>query len=210
MNPAENVIMYFLSLKTLTTTEIMKYLFLYDYYYRENTGRTGTELTFVRYKHGPFAQEVYESLRWLETQDMISSNPYVTPYGNEAIEYRAKQKIMWLQPMQQEIADLVVYQLSRLTFQAMLDNVYATPPMRSILKRENDGNRLFGEVILMAETKGIFRRSSTGREASLKRLHEKKRDRGTDQEYFDLIVKEFRIHEPLRRRATSVSQRFDS
>ncbi|WP_434510415.1 hypothetical protein [Desulfitobacterium sp. AusDCA] len=62
----------------------------------------------------------------------------------------------------------------------------------------------------MNETKGIFRQTRSGREEALKRLKAKERTRGSDQEYAEVLYREYRQHESLRRRAKDVAPRFDS
>lgn len=69
---------------------------------------------------------------------------------------------------------------------------------------------LYGEVRAMNETNGGYKRTRSGRVAALKRLKETERERGADKEYLDVFLHEYQLHESLRRRAKSVSQRYDS
>lgn len=67
----------------------------------------------------------------------------------------------------------------------------------------------YGEVIAMNETNGVYKRTRSGREAAIKRSKETDRERGADKEYLSVFLHEYQLHESLRRRAKSVSQRYD-
>lgn len=203
--------MYFLNKKSLSRTEIMKYLYLYEYIYRKHIGKQSTELEFVRWDHGPFEQSVYTSLEFMEYQGLINSSTYFNFYGHKAYKYSARTSNDSLSNTEKEVADYVLYEFSRKTFQGMLELVYSTAPMLNILEREEqEGRQLIGEVLSMNETKGVYKRTRAGREAAFERLKSKERVRGTEEDYTSVILNEYKAHEILRRRAAGVSPRFDS
>jgi uncharacterized phage-associated protein len=211
MTSGEKILLYFLAKKALTRTEIMKYLYLYEYVYRKHTGEPGTEFEFVRWEYGPFENTIYGTLEYMEFQGEVSSLTYRNIYGSEAHSYSANRQDLVLNEIEQDVADYVIHELSQKSFKGMLAWVYSTPPMLKVLElEENDGRRYLGEVLPMNETKGVFQRTRAGREGALQRLKAKQRIRGTDEEYYKVLTKEYQWHEEMRGRAKGVGQRLDS
>ncbi|EGW39370.1 hypothetical protein [Desulfosporosinus sp. OT] len=62
----------------------------------------------------------------------------------------------------------------------------------------------------MNETNGVYKRTRSGREGAIKRSKETEHERGTDQEYLNVYLREYKLHESLRGRVKSITQRYDS
>ena len=211
MGKMETVLMYFLNKKILSRTEVIKYLYLYEYIYLGLTGETGTGLTFIRWNHGPFNQSIYDTLGSLEHSGDIICVKSRNDYNSLTYRYEAKSHTLVLTTVQQYVADYVIQELSPRSFNGMIEYIYLTRPMVKILSAEYlGGEKLLGEVLLMNETNGVYKRTRIGREGAIKRSREAERERGTDQEYLSASLHEYKLHETLRGRAKSVSQRFDS
>lgn len=205
MKRARKVLLYFLSHKQLNRTEIMKYLYLYEYIYRKHTGKPGTELNFVRWEFGPFDAAVYDILDALKFEGVVSSEVFSNYYGNPTYIYETSRDFSGdvdLDETERDVADYVLYELSNKSYQAMINVVYSTPPMLKILATEEQSDRkLFGEALPMNETKGVFKRTREGREAAIQRLSQQNFfNREVSHEYSNVILEEFQMFEPLRRR----------
>ncbi len=202
MKRAVKVLLYFLARKPLNRTEIMKYLYLYEYIFRKHTGRPGTELKFIRWEYGPFDSTVYNILDTLEFEGAISSTVYKNIYGNDTYIYKSLNDFSDLDDVEKDVADYVLYELSNKSYQAMIDVVYSTPPMLKILATEEQiEGKLLGEALPMDETKGVFKRTKEGREAAIQRLTQQNFfNREINQEYTEVILQEYKMFEPLRRR----------
>ncbi|NGP58780.1 SocA family protein [Paenibacillus thiaminolyticus] len=164
MRKADSVLLYFLKRRSLSRTEIMKYLYYYEYIHYKHTKRKGTELVFVRWDYGPFEATVYDSLQEYVDSGFLVTNEYINGYGRWACRYTGTCDVDHnLDETEKEVADYVLHEFSTKSFQEMLDLVYSTPPMLKVLEaeEENEG-KLLGEVLPMTQTNGTFKRTKAG------------------------------------------------
>lgn len=207
MERTKELICYFLanSLHPLNKTEIVKMLYLFEYYHVQTFGEQYTELTFIRYNYGPYAQAIEIALDDLMNDGLIKRE--IVEYTDRCIYLHTlcdtgKTYTDLLNEEKKLIADRVIGELSNKNYDDMIKHVYSTPPMRRILiKEERCGFTLVGEVLNMKESKPLRKFSKAKIEEARKRLD--KSSRGSDEEYYAHLLainEELKI---LRRRANS-------
>jgi hypothetical protein len=200
-----NVLLYFLSKKRLNRTEVVKYLYMYEWYHRIHLGKPGIEANFIRWHYGPYAQAIASELDTLSAFGRIRCDTYVNAHGKPAYIYTTEVKPNGLTDDELEIADYVLESMHGHNYQAMIEKVYSTPPMLEILEVEEMlGDRIEGTELNMDRVNGTFKRTAAGRDAARRRLLQMS-PRGSDEEYSRVIVEEYRTLEQLRRRATIVT-----
>jgi hypothetical protein len=203
----KSLILYFLknSPKTLGRTELMKYVYLFEYYYYQMFRETYTNLSFERYKFGPNEYSVIEAGYSLEQEGLISIETYKNYYNGTSYNYYyvGNENNQYILDSQAEfIADFIVDILRNKNYRGVLDIAYNTPPMREILEEERDkGVNLYGRVIDMSKSGPIYKSTRQKRLEARKRLALKQEKRGSDQEYYAHLVEQYKKFEDTRRRA---------
>lgn len=213
MKGVKELICYFLihSPRLLNKTEIVKMLYLFEYYHVKTFGNQYTDIIFVRYNYGPYAAAIEEELDKLIDDDIIERE--IIGYYDRTIYLHKitnisnlnKINISYEYLLDQDkalIADKVIDELSCKSYEEMIDHVYSTPPMVKILNKERKiGFQLIGEVLNMKESRPLKKFSREKIEEARKRLD--KSSRGSDEEYYAHLLKINEELKILRGRANS-------
>lgn len=206
MGKVEKLICYFLtkSSRPLNKTEIVKMLYLFEYYHVQTFGEQYTELQFIRYNYGPYALEIEEIIDSLINNNIIKRE--VVAYSDRTVYlHRIENDEGCLYSPDEDkkiIADKVIQELSDKDYNDMINYVYSTPPMRKILNKEGEyGSHLFGEVLNMKESKPLKKFNKGKIEEARKRLD--RSSRGSDEEYYAHLLEINEELKMLRRRANS-------
>src|SRR5690625_2289579 len=85
----KNLLVFFLknTSKPLGRTEIMKYVYLFEYYYYQKYNEQYTDLTFERYKYGPNQTSVVEASVDLASEGVINISSYENYYGGKSYDH---------------------------------------------------------------------------------------------------------------------------
>lgn len=205
----KSLIMYFVknSHKVLGRTELMKYIYLYEYYFFQLYGKKSTDLVFERYKFGPNQSSVVESTFQLEQEGLIAIRTYTNYYNGTSYDHHLvgdsdQESLYQLDPNAELVAGFVVDLLWNKNYRGVLDIAYNTPPMQEILEEENRvGTYIYGRVIDMSTSRPIFKSSREQRLEARKRLMAQDTAKGSDSDYYSNLVDQYKKFEDTRRRA---------
>jgi Protein of unknown function (DUF4065) len=206
----KSLILYFLkqSGKSLGRTELMKYVYLFEYYYTQMFGKQYTDLKFVRYKFGPNHSAVVEATYSLQEEGLISIDEYTNYFNGTSYGHRLIQPDFTNYQLSQDaelVASFVVDLLWNKNYRGVLEVAYNTPPMKEILEEERvSGSQLYGRVIDMSKSGPIFKSSRQARMEAKKRLQNRESSRGSDREYYSHLVEQYKKYADTRRRANIV------
>jgi hypothetical protein len=206
----KSLILYFLknSPKTLGRTELMKYIYLFEYYFYQMFGKNYTNLTFERYKFGPNEYSVIDAGYSLEQEGFISIEAYKNYYNGTSYNYHYVKddgNNYTLDSHAEFVADFIIDLLRNKNYRGVIDIAYNTPPMREIIEEEKSkGVYLYGRVIDMSKSEPIFKSTRQKRLEARKRLSLKQNKRGSDEEYYAHLVEQYKKFEDTRRRASFV------
>lgn len=196
--------------KELGRTELMKYVYLFEYYYFQMYGRQYSDLVFERYKFGPNQTEVVEATYELEREGIINILSYENYYGGISYNHRIENintPEYDLDSTEVEVASFIVDVLGKENYRGVLNVAYDTPPMKEIIKEEKkDGDLKLGRVIDMSKSKPIFKSSRQKRRLARERLEAKQQARGSDEEYYSHLLDQYESFEDTRRRAIVADQ----
>lgn len=204
----EKLLIYFLknSRKALGRTEIMKYVYLFEYYYFQKYKKQYTDLIFERYKYGPNQSGVVEATKSLEAMGIINIHTYENYYGGTSYDHTLNFSVdatpYGLDEKEEDIASFIIDELGNENYRGVLDIAYSTPPMEEIIEEENTcGRPIYGRVIDMSKSKPIFKSSRQARRLARERLEAKQQCKGSDQEYYSHLLNQYQQYEDTRRRA---------
>lgn len=196
--------------KTLGRTELMKYIYLFEYYYFQMYGKQYTDLVFERYKFGPNQSSVVEATYALEAEGLIAVEAYKNFYDGTSYDHHLLEDSFpdyELAANAELVAGFVVDTLWNQNYRGVLDIAYSTPPMKEILEEEiQTGSQLYGRVIDMAKSGPVFKSSRKARMEAKKRLQSKEVSRGSDIEYYAHLVDQNQKFSDTRRRANLAEQ----
>lgn len=204
----KNLLVYFLKRtpKPLGRTEIMKYVYLFEYYYYQKYKKQYTNLVFERYKYGPNQSGVVEAIEDLAEEGIININTYENYYGGISYSHTInKNETTYydLEEREREIASFIVDKLGNKNYREVLDVAYNTPPMKEILEKERKcGVYLYGRVIDMSKSKPLFKLSRQARKSARERLKAQLQSRGSDVEYYSHLLEQYNNYADTRRRVT--------
>lgn len=200
------IISYFISNVSypLNKTEIMKMVYLFEYYHYQTFGYQYSDVQFIRYEYGPFAQEVYHGIDELHFSGGIKVFLYPMAGGRRAYLHEVNNmdvlREYTIDDDRKYIADEIIRELSGLSYDDLIYKVYSTPPMEKITEEEGIvGEKELRRPLDMAECKPIKKFDREKIEAARKRLD--KSSKGSDQEYYANILEERKSIDYLRRRA---------
>lgn len=207
-NKLEELIIYFIHNypRYLNRTELVKMIYLFEYVHFHTFCTQYTEVTFVRYNHGPYSREIIDCADSLCFQKLITYDEFKHSQGGHWYQYRPASEVHDFQANLDEdrllIADYIIEKTSKLSFKGILSLVYSTPPMEKILETEKSwGCTLKEREIHMSEAKPLRKFSKDKIAAARKRLDLS--SKGSDNEYYEHLLDQQKKMEPLRRRATS-------
>lgn len=214
--------------RPLNRTELVKTIYLIDCEHAKLYGTTLTGITYLRDNFGPFSWDIPNTLDELSEDGLISIKvahnmfgspmflhetqiPYditkevaATSYLGVPDEFYSQGSLEGIYDnLDKEEVKLVFYIIKRiknLSLRRILRLAYSTEPMRNILREERLLNKkLYGRVIEM----DACRPSIEKRPLKALKLAYKKIDfsqRGTDEEYAEIIKEEFKELECFRKR----------
>lgn len=188
-NNLKKLLVYFLKNAPvgMSRTSLVKFVYLFEYYYRNKYGKHFTETQFIRYNYGPFDQKVVDTVSELTTEGIVN---VVNGYYMDSVtyeytlntrsEYEAYDE---LTGQERFVADVLISKLSNLTATEIADFSYSTPPMIEILELEKKyDSRLYGRRLNMTKTSPVYRPSKKRLIAARKRLAQRDKTRGTKEE----------------------------
>lgn len=201
MDSLEALICYFLSQRPgIGRVMLQKLVYLFEYYHTLSQGSQFTQVRFIRYKHGPFAQQVHTAV---ENCNIINKDVYYGPNGvGYAYILNGSGIKLELPSQQQPFANFVLKITSEKNLDDVIDFVYRTPPMANILLVESAvSNKMLKEELDMTarETVPVF---SKDKILAAKERNKERVNMGSNEQYFANLLSEYRELEPLRERAT--------
>jgi hypothetical protein len=205
----KQLISYFLanSPYPLYKTQIVKMLYLFEYYHVQTYGKQYTDLDFIRWNYGPYAHKIESELNELIFCGLVKKETIIGAFGRSEVYLHKPNDInivtqFPLDADRRYIADRVILELSCKSYEDMISIVYSTPPMEKILKEEERvGTKLYGRRVDMKESKPLRKFSKAKIEEARKRLD--KSSRGSDEEYYAHLLAVNEELKTLRRRANS-------
>ena len=179
--------------QSLGRTKLIKSLYLLDCEWYKMYNRTFTGLNYKRDKNGPFDASLYQSLDLLELAGLIVQKPYphLGGTGYEII-YTGKDDVeIEFDPLAENICRRIIDRLGNAELEEFLQVAYDTAPMKAIKARETEASKLFGEELPMDELiknpKPLFTWDEVLRAMEDLDLTE----RGSDEEYNEVIFEEY-------------------
>lgn len=211
MDKLKSLLVYFLknSPRLLGRTEIMKYVYCFEYYYKQTYGTQFTDIEFKRYYFGPNEDQVVNSSFGLQEEGIIRIDEYPNFYGTISYDHifvaDSNHEAYDLSADAELIASFIVGELGHKNYKGVISFAYNTPPMKEILEEEMVvGRKLFGRVLNMSKTGPIFKSNRQQKKEALKRLKETQQTKGSDEEYYTHLQDQHELYEDTRRRANSV------
>lgn len=201
---------YFLrnSTKSLGRTEIMKYVYTFEYYYLQMYSKQFTNLKFNRYYYGPNESMLLDAVSVLQEEGIVDISEYHNYYGG--LSYRHKFVMdpsgcsYDLPNRAKFVASFILDRLGNENYEGVINFAYSTPPMVEILKEEELVGRTFlGRVLDMSKTGPVFKSTREQKEEARRRLKAQQQERGSDQEYYSHLLNQYVTYEDTRRRAIS-------
>jgi hypothetical protein len=183
-------------------------LYLFEYYHVQTYGKQYSDLNFIRWDYGPYAQAIESELNDLIFYGLVKRETVCYHDGRKVYLHKPSDTNIAIKfPLdanKRYIADRIILELSYKSYEDMIKIVYSTPPMEKILKEEEStGSKLYGRRLNMKEAEKIYSPTKERLIAARKRRLERK-SKGSDKEYLECIIKEYTALEPLRREASKV------
>lgn len=136
-------------------TRLMKLLYMADYEARRFLGRPLSSIPYVWYDHGPFDSELYQWIKRLEDDGLISSETVLYPSGIGYL-YSSKGTPPGhdLNPDEVEILAYVCREYSQVALRELLDDiVYQTEPMLAAKAADAKGQPLDMDAVNLSQSK---------------------------------------------------------
>lgn len=207
-NELKSLLTYFLanSEKELGRTEIMKYVYSFEYYFYQMYGKQLTDLKFNRYRYGPNESVVLDAVSGLEEEGIIQVSKDENYYGRLSYKHKFVMQPRagsYDLPEQAEfVASFILDRLGNESYEGVINFAYSTPPMAEILKEEElVGSKILGRVLDMSKTGPVFKSTRIQKEEARRRLKAQQRERGSDEEYYGHLLNQYINFEDTRGRA---------
>jgi len=128
---------------SISITALMKLVYICDLVSIKKHDSKVSDFEYVRYKYGPFDQNIYNYINELRWDGIIIEEPAYTPMGDEYITYRINDETGFcvdaLGKNDIQVADEVIESLKGYGAKALVDLAYKTKPMTKIgAKQDND------------------------------------------------------------------------
>lgn len=209
-NELKALLTYFFgkSKKRLGRTDIMKYVYTFEYYFYQMYGKQFTNLKFNRHHYGPNESMLLDAVSELHEEGIINISEYENYYGRTSYIHEfvmEPSNCSYAVPKQAKfVASFILDRLGNEDYQGVIDFAYSTPPMAEILKEEElVGRKLLGRVLDMSKTGPVFKSTRKQKDEARKRLKAQQRERGSDEEYYGHLLNQYATFEDTRRRAIS-------
>lgn len=208
MDKLKSIIIYFLkhSSKTLGRTDLMKFLYCFEYYYVQTFGKQYSDLNFTRYKFGPHTSQVFEAVDELKQEEIISISRSLYSGGKQFFAHKLihnspKREYYKITPEAEHVAGFILYRLGNSNYEEIIDFSYSTPPMSTLLKSENKENTFFyGRRLNLKMSKKVFKMTREQKENARLRMNKRVKVKGSDSEYYKDLLKTYKDFESTRRR----------
>lgn len=192
--------------KSLGRTEIMKYVYSFEYYFYQMFGKQFTNLEFNRYYYGPNESMVMDAVSELSQEGIIQITEYENYYGEHSYNHKLvmepNDEAYDLPDPVKFVASFIVDSLGNENYKGVINFAYSTPPMKEILKEEElIGRPLLGRVLDMSKTGPIFKSTREEKAEARRRLKATQKERGSDEEYYSNLLNQYHLFEDTRRRA---------
>ena len=139
----------------LPITILMKLSYIVDLVSMNKYGKKISEFEYVRYKYGPFSNNIYKYVEDLSEDNIVSGEPAYTPLGDEYIIYRYNDGVEIafdkLTLNEKQIIDEVLDSLRGYGAKALVDLAYRTKPMNKIGAKQDNDVGLNTKLILRAD-----------------------------------------------------------
>lgn len=208
MERIKSLIVYFLknSPRTLGKTDVMKFLYCFEYFFYQKYGKQFSEIKFTRYKFGPSTPQLNEAINSLESEGFV--NVFNIPSGGGRMFYAHEFNHNIEVPEHYSLGDdaefvarFITKRLGHSSYEELIEFAYSTPPMSYVLQIEKEqGVLLHGRELDMGMSKEIFKMSSKRKEAARLRMQKRERVRGSDNEYYKEYLQNLNDFEDTRRR----------
>lgn len=128
---------------SISITALMKFAYICDLVSLKKGNSKISNFEYVRYKYGPFDQNIYNYISELRRDSAIIEEPSYTPMGDEYITYKINESVPCcidkLTSSDIKVADEVLESLKGYGAKALVDLAYKTKPMLIIgAKQDND------------------------------------------------------------------------
>lgn len=207
MTNLEFIIMFFLNNVTrkMSKTEIVKYIYWFEYLRVKTCGSQFTDANFLRYNFGPYAFEIQETLDLLIKEELIDLEEYSTYQGYTCLLHKPLVDTDCIEYELQETDKLIAFEtirdLQKLKHDELIEKIYSTAPMVKILLKEKElGETLTGEEINMKAIEECYK-TSKDRLLSAKKRRAERVNMGSDEEYMKCLVGEYEKNKRTRERA---------
>lgn len=192
--------------KELGRTDIMKYVYTFEYYFYQMYGKQFTDLKFNRYHYGPNESLLIDAVSGLQDEGIIEVSKVENYYGH--LSYRHK---FIMQPRVSTydlpepakfVASFILDRLGNESYEGVIKFAYSTPPMVEILKDEEIvGRKILGRVLDMSKTGPVFKSTRQQKEEARRRLKAQQQERGSDEEYYSHLLNQYTNYEDTMGRA---------
>ena len=206
MSKLEGLIAYFIKKipYKITRTELVKFVYWFEYLRVQTYGQQLTEAKFIRYNYGPYSHEIVSTAEQMADVGAIVIEPHICCNGKPSYLHSVgNMNLLNRYTLDNDedrlIADTTINDLSGLSYNSLIAKVYSTPPMATILFDEEMGVCHDKEELNMKECDHCRKFSREKIEAARQRLD--KSSRGSDEEYYAYLLEEKSAYETLRKRA---------
>jgi len=211
MDNTKRLILYFVKYfpRMLYRTELVKLIYLFEYYYYQAHKRQFTSVTFKRDKNGPYTVEIQKALAEIEEDGRVKCVTKRNFWsGNATYRYYvdANSRVDNPEAMLDDekiTADYIIELTRGLRLKQILRMVYDTPPMSNILSDERSSvGEQIGRYINMNDVPGSYKTTRKCLLAAKARVLARPQ-KGTDEEYSRILANKYAEYKDLRRRATA-------
>ncbi|RKO65682.1 hypothetical protein [Desulfofundulus salinus] len=177
--------------RMLSRTEIVKLVYLFEYYYFRLYGQSYCQIQFTRDYYGPNCSVIVQELCSMDKDGIILIREMPNYAGNSFYTHYWRGNIPpELEPEVERIALIIINMAGDKSLGDIKKVAYSTPPMRKIVEQENVlGYKLYGEVIDMTIKEDSVKKIPISRlKVAFKTIN--RESRGTNEEYNATIFKE--------------------
>ncbi|MNM25401.1 hypothetical protein D3C81_358450 [compost metagenome] len=213
MNNLKKLIVYFLkhSPRLLGRTDLMKYVFSFEYYYFQLKKEQYTETKFVRYHYGPNDTLVVDATLSLEKEGIVKITEGQNAYGSISYQHKYVGTIddpyEGLPEEAELVACFIIDRLGKESYRGVIDFAYDIPPMRFIIEEESRGSTKFnGRVLDMDQKEKVFKSTRQQKEEARKRLKARLYSDCSSEEYYAHLMEQQDMFEDVRRRISIVDK----
>ena len=194
--------------KSLGRTEIMKYVYTFEYYFYQMYGEQFTNLKFNRFHYGPNESMLLDALTGLEDEGIVKISEVQNYYGRVSFRHdfvmHPRDGSYDLPNQAKFVASFIMDRLGNENYEGVINFAYSTPPMVEILNEEKlVGSKFLGRVLDMSKTGPVFKSTREQKSEARRRLKAQQQERGNEEEYYSNLLNQYNLFDDTRRRAIS-------